>query len=105
MDFSMIERLIITGGFGQYLDLEKAVTIGLLPDIDRSKFQYLGNSSIGGAYMALLSERYRKEAIDISNRMTYVDFSSNNQFMDEFTSAMFIPHTDLNAFPSVKRKN
>jgi len=105
MDFSMIERLIITGGFGQYLDLEKAVTIGLLPDIDRSKFQYLGNSSIGGAYMALLSETYRKEAIDISNRMTYVDFSSNNQFMDEFTSAMFIPHTDLNAFPSVQRKN
>ena len=105
MDFSMIDRLIITGGFGQYLDLEKAVTIGLLPDIDRSKFQYLGNSSIGGAYMALLSKTYRKEAIDISNRMTYVDFSSNNQFMDEFTSAMFIPHTDLNAFPSVKQKN
>ena len=105
MDFSMIDRLIITGGFGQYLDLEKAVTIGLLPDIDRSKFQYLGNSSIGGAYMVLLSKTYRKEAIDISNRMTYVDFSSNNQFMDEFTSAMFIPHTDLNAFPSVKQKN
>lgn len=105
MDFSMIDRLIITGGFGQYLDLEKAVTIGLLPDIDRSKFQYLGNSSIGGAYMALLSETYRKEAIDISNRMTYVDFSSNNHFMEEFTSAMFIPHTDLNAFPTVlKRK-
>ncbi len=105
MDFSMVDRLIITGGFGQYLDLEKAVTIGLLPDIERSKFQYLGNSSIGGAYMALLSETYRKEAIDICNRMTYVDFSSNNQFMDEFTSAMFLPHTDLNAFPSITQKN
>ena len=79
------------------------MNIGLLPDIERSKFQYLGNSSIAGAYMALLSEAYRKEAIEISNRMTYVDFSSNNQFMDEFTSAMFLPHTNLAEFPSVKR--
>ena len=55
MDFSMVDRMIITGGFGQYLNIEKAVTIGLLPDIDRSKFAYMGNSSIVGAYMALLS--------------------------------------------------
>jgi uncharacterized 2Fe-2S/4Fe-4S cluster protein (DUF4445 family) len=56
MDFSMVDRMIITGGFGQYLNIEKAVTIGLLPDIDRTKFTYMGNSSIAGAYMALLSE-------------------------------------------------
>lgn len=103
MDFSMIDRMIITGGFGQYLDLEKAVSIGLLPDIDRSRFNYLGNSSIAGAYMALLSEDYRKEAAEICNRMTYIDFSSNNRFMEEFTSAMFIPHTHLEEFPSVKQ--
>jgi uncharacterized 2Fe-2S/4Fe-4S cluster protein (DUF4445 family) len=101
-DFSMVDRMIITGGFGQYLDLEKAVSIGLLPDIDRDKFMYLGNSSIAGAYMALLSEKYRKEALEISNRMTYIDFSSNNQFMDEFTSALFLPHTNIEDFPSVK---
>jgi uncharacterized 2Fe-2S/4Fe-4S cluster protein (DUF4445 family) len=57
MDFSMVDRIIITGGFGQYLNIEKAVTIGLLPDIDRAKFSYMGNSSIAGAYMALLSTR------------------------------------------------
>ena len=102
LDFSMIDRMIITGGFGQYLNLEKAVAIGLLPDIDRGKFAYLGNSSIGGAYMALLSETYRKEAADICNRMTYMDFSSNNRFMEEFTSAMFLPHTNLEEFPSIK---
>ena len=102
IDFSMVDQMIITGGFGQFLDLEKAVSIGLLPDIDRDKFKYLGNSSIAGAYMALLSEKYRKEAIEISNRMTYIDFSSNNQFMDEFTSALFLPHTNIEDFPSVK---
>jgi uncharacterized 2Fe-2S/4Fe-4S cluster protein (DUF4445 family) len=104
MDVSMIDRMIITGGFGQYLDLDKAVSIGLLPDMDRGKFKYMGNSSIGGAYMALLSETYRKEAAEICNRMTYIDFSSNNRFMEEFTSALFIPHTNLEEFPSVKRK-
>ncbi|MCK5782817.1 MAG: DUF4445 domain-containing protein, partial [Desulfobacterales bacterium] len=101
MDFSMVDRVIITGGFGQFLDIDKAVTIGLLPDIERSKFKYMGNSSIAGAYMALLSEKYRNEAIEVSNSMTYIDFSSNNEFMDEFTSALFLPHTNMKAFPSV----
>jgi len=102
MDFSMVDRIIITGGFGQYLDIERAISIGLLPDIDRDKFSYLGNSSIAGAYMALLSDDYRKEARNISNNMTYIDFSSNSKFMDEFTSALFLPHTNMDAFPSVK---
>jgi len=104
MDFSMVDRVWITGGFGQYLNIEKAITIGLLPDINRNKFKYFGNSSIAGAYMALLSDVYRNEAREISNMMTYIDFSSNNQFMDEFTSALFLPHTNGKAFPSVKLK-
>jgi len=104
LDFSMVDRIWVAGGFGQFLDIDKAVTIGMLPDIDRAKFEYLGNSSIGGAYMALLSGQYRKEARRISNNMTYIDFSSNSRFMDEFTSALFLPHTNQNAFPSVKIK-
>jgi uncharacterized 2Fe-2S/4Fe-4S cluster protein (DUF4445 family) len=102
LDFGDVDRIWISGGFGQYLDIEKAVSIGLLPDIDRGKFQYLGNSSIAGAYMALLSDTHRKEARDITNNMTYIDFSSNPQFMDEFTSALFLPHTNMNSFPRIK---
>lgn len=64
LDFSIVDRILITGGFGQYLNVEKAIIIGLLPDIDRNKFKYLGNSSIAGAYMALLSDDYRNEAIN-----------------------------------------
>lgn len=101
MDFSGVEQMIITGGFGQYLDIEKAITIGLLPDIERTKFKYMGNSSIAGAYMALCSNTYRYQAIEISNAMTYLDFSSNNAFMDAFTRAQFLPHTDEKLFPSV----
>ena len=101
LDFSMIDRMIITGGFGQYLNIEKSIEIGLLPDMERSKFQYLGNSSIAGAYMALLSGEHRQAARDICRNMTYIDFSSNSKYMDEFTSALFLPHTDLAKFPSV----
>ncbi|MBU8911072.1 MAG: DUF4445 domain-containing protein [Desulfobacterales bacterium] len=101
MDFSSISQMIITGGFGQFLDIEKAITIGLLPDIERKKFKYMGNSSIAGAYMALLSNTYRQQALAISNTMTYLDFSSNNAFMEEFTRAQFLPHTDANLFPTV----
>jgi uncharacterized 2Fe-2S/4Fe-4S cluster protein (DUF4445 family) len=104
LDFSMVERVIIAGGFGQYLNIEKSISIGLLPDIDRNKFTYLGNSSIAGAYMALLSDKHRREAGEICNRMTYIDFSSNNRYMDEFTSAMFLPHTNLSMFPSVVKQ-
>jgi uncharacterized 2Fe-2S/4Fe-4S cluster protein (DUF4445 family) len=102
LNFSMIDRIIIAGGFGQYLDIEKAVSIGLLPDIERAKFTYTGNSSIAGAYMALLSSTSRQEASEISNAMTYIDFSSHSRYMDEFTSALFLPHTDLGMFPNVR---
>ena len=101
LDFSMVEHLVITGGFGQYLNIEKAIRIGLLPDIERHKFAYLGNSSIAGAYMALLSDRYRQEAREICNNMTYIDFSRNTRYMDELTSALFLPHTNLEMFPSI----
>ena len=102
MDFSMVEQMIITGGFGQHLNIEKAVIMGLLPDIDRKKFRYMGNSSVAGAYMALLSRDFRREALTISNNMTYVDFSSSTKFMDEFIKAQFLPHTEMRLFPSVK---
>lgn len=101
IDFSVIEKIIITGGFGQYINIEKAIRIGLLPDIERSKFVYLGNSSIVGAYLALLSETHRREAVSVCNQMTYIDFSSNPNYMDEFTSALFLPHTNLEKFPTV----
>ena len=101
LEFAAVDRILISGGFGQYLDIEKAVRIGLLPDIDRSKFRYLGNSSIAGAYLALVSEPHRREARQICRAMTYIDFSSNPRYMDEFTSALFLPHTNLEMFPGV----
>jgi uncharacterized 2Fe-2S/4Fe-4S cluster protein (DUF4445 family) len=98
-----VEEVLIGGSFGKYINIEKAITIGLLPDMPWERFRYLGNTSVRGAYQALLSRRLRQEVADIATRMTYLELSADNSFMEEFTSALFLPHTDETAFPSVAR--
>jgi len=96
-----VEEVLIGGSFGKYINIEKAITIGLLPDMPWERFRYLGNTSVRGAYQALLSRKLRQEVADIAGRMTYLELSADNSFMEEFTSALFLPHTDETAFPSV----
>jgi uncharacterized 2Fe-2S/4Fe-4S cluster protein (DUF4445 family) len=97
-----IEQVYIAGGFGNYLNVDKAIILGMLPDLPKERFNFLGNTSITGAYLCLLSEELRKEAEDIASKMTYVELSVSRGFMDEYISALFLPHTDMNLFPSVK---
>lgn len=99
-----VERILIGGAFGKYINVEKAVEIGLLPDMPWEQFHFLGNTSVRGAYLALLDRRQRARISDIAGRMTYVELSADNAFYDAFTSALFLPHTDLNRFPSVRDK-
>jgi uncharacterized 2Fe-2S/4Fe-4S cluster protein (DUF4445 family) len=96
-----IEQMLIGGSFGKYINVEKAIQIGLLPDMPWEKFQFLGNTSVKGAYYALLERDARLRIDDIASRMTYVELSSDNSFYEAFTSALFLPHTDLNRFPSI----
>jgi uncharacterized 2Fe-2S/4Fe-4S cluster protein (DUF4445 family) len=103
MTFGEIQKLYIAGGFGRYIDVERAITIGMLPDLPVEKFQFLGNTSIIGAYYALLCDRLRHEAEEIARRMTYVELSVSRNFMDEYMSALFLPHTNMEAFPTVKK--
>jgi uncharacterized 2Fe-2S/4Fe-4S cluster protein (DUF4445 family) len=98
-----VERFYIGGAFGKYIDLEKAIQIGLLPDRPWECFEYLGNTSVQGAYLSLLCRDHRARVTEIANKMTYLELSADNTFMEAFTSALFLPHTDLDAFPSVKR--
>jgi len=101
LGFHDLERLYIAGGFGNYLDLSAGVAIGLLPDIPLEKVRFIGNSSLNGAKLAILSKEAFAEVERIAQKMTYIDLSSNLQFMDEYSSALFLPHTNLELFPSV----
>jgi uncharacterized 2Fe-2S/4Fe-4S cluster protein (DUF4445 family) len=96
-----VEQVLIGGAFGKYINVEKAVEIGLLPDMPWERFHFLGNTAVQGAYRALLDRRTRTRIEDIAGKMTYVELSADNSFYDAFTSALFLPHTNLSLFPSV----
>ncbi len=96
-----IEKVYIAGGFGNYLNIEKATILGMLPDMPTEKFSFIGNTSVMGAYLCLLSEDLRKDAEKIASHMTYIELSVSGNYMEEYMSAMFLPHTDLSQFPTV----
>jgi len=97
-----VAKVQVGGSFGKYINVEKAVQIGLLPDMEWDQFEFLGNTSIKGAYMALLDWHKRQQIADIASRMTYIELSADNTFYEAFTSALFLPHTDMSKFPSVQ---
>jgi len=100
-----VEQIRIAGGFGNYLDIENAVVIGLLPDISLDRIRFVGNTSAAGARVALLSGDARQRAEETSRKMTYVELmAEGNRFMDEFVAGLFLPHTDTSLFPSVVEK-
>jgi uncharacterized 2Fe-2S/4Fe-4S cluster protein (DUF4445 family) len=102
LSLDIVERIYIAGGFGNYLNVGRAIMIGMLPDLPREKFSFIGNTSIAGAYLCLLSEQMRGEAEEIAKKMTYMELSVSRGFMDEYMSALFLPHTDIDLFPTVK---
>jgi len=101
--FDEIDSYYIAGGFGQNLNIENAIRIGLLPDLDRNRFHYLGNTSLLGACLILLSDKNKKLVNDISEKMTYIELNTEPSYMNEYTGALFLPHTDMKLFPSVNR--
>lgn len=97
-----LNAVFLAGGFGNFLNIEQAVTIGLLPDVDIEKIHFVGNTSIAGAKMVLLSRDAQIEAEGIATSMTYSDLMTHPDYMDEFIKAKFLPHTDISLFPSAK---
>jgi len=100
----MIERIILAGGFGSYIDLEKAMTIGLLPEIDPERVIFIGNGSLMGARMSSLTNRIRKDVVEVTKKMTNFELSETPSYMDHYVAAMFIPHTEIEKFPKVKER-
>ena len=100
--FTQVDKIFIAGGFGNCIDVDSAISIGLLPDLERSRFIFVGNSSLAGARQMLLSYEAVKMANEIAKKTTYFELSVEPGYMDEYMAALFFPHTDLNLFPSVK---
>ncbi len=104
LQFSDLEKIIIAGGFGQFIDVEKAMTIGLLPEADPEIVEYGGNTSLEGCRLASLYRDKVEEAEVIGSMITNIELSTSNMYMDEYVAALFLPHTRLEEFPiRVKR--
>ena len=99
LSVDMIERIILAGGFGSYIDLERAMTIGLLPEIDPEHVTYIGNGSLLGARMSSLTNKIRQDVIEVTRRMTNFELSETPSYMNNYVAAMFIPHTEIGKFP------
>lgn len=103
LGFDDLVNIYIAGGFGRFLDIEKVIIIGLLPDLPRERYFYVGNASLMGAYMVLVSQEFRQCQLELARRMTYMELSTEPAYMDQYTGAMFLPHTDIKRFPTIKR--
>ena len=100
MTVDMIDKVYVAGGIGSGINMRNAVNIGMLPDVELSKFHYIGNSSLSGAYAMVLSDEAAAKCTEIGQNMTYLELSTYPGYMDSFVAACFIPHTDANLFPN-----
>jgi len=97
-----IGNLYLAGAFGNYIDPKSAVTLGIFPEFPNAKIVQLGNGSVAGAYLALLSAKKRVEAEEIAETMTYYDLTIDPDFMEEYSAAFCIPGKP-EFFPSIRR--
>ncbi|MHB8926632.1 MAG: ASKHA domain-containing protein [Bacillota bacterium] len=98
-----LDRVFVAGAFGNYLNVRDSVEIGMIPDVPPEKYQFIGNSSVKGARVALMSKKAWAVAEELARKMTYLELSVDPGYMDDFMSALFLPHTDMSLFPSVRR--
>jgi len=101
MKFEDLTNIYIAGAFGNFLDINKAITIGLFPDLPHEKFKYIGNASLMGSFMCLVSQEFKEKQKQLAQRMTYLELNTDPAYMEQYTGALFLPHTDKERFPSV----
>ena len=97
-----LEKFFVAGTFGAFIDPQSAITIGMLPDLPLTRYRTLGNSSLEGAGMILTGQGTLSEVDRIRDRITYLELNVNQAFMNRFSAAKFIPHTNLDLFPNAK---
>ena len=101
LEFSDLEEITVAGAFGRHINPERAMTLGMLPDLPISTYRAIGNSSLRGAEKVLLERGARLACEKIVSSITYLELNVNQEFMIRFSGARFIPHTDPALFPSV----
>ena len=104
MTVDMIDKVYVAGGIGSGINMKNAVNIGMFPDVELEKFNYIGNSSLSGAYAMVVSDEATAKCAEVASNMTYLELSTHPGYMDSFVAACFIPHTDSTLFPNSRQE-
>lgn len=102
MDLDAVEQVYVAGGFGKYLQVDRAAAIGLFPELDPGKFTFVGNGSLLGARLVSFSKDMLQAAEEVARTMTNIELSDNQYFMDEYMASLFFPNTDMKWFPRME---
>ena len=95
-----IDKVYVAGGIGSGINMKNSVNIGMLPDVELEKYQYIGNSSLTGAYAMVMSDEAKDKCTELGANMTYLELSTYPGYMDSFVAACFLPHTNSSLFPN-----
>lgn len=87
-----LDRVILAGAFGSYIDPRQAMIMGLFPDCDLEKVYAVGNAAGDGARIALLNVDKRREANEYAREVEYVELTVEQDFEKHFAHAMYFPH-------------
>ena len=104
LDVTDIEQVILAGAFGSYIDLDSAMTVGLLPEVSPDKFLYVGNGSLMGCRMSELSNHIRRDVVKTMQKMTSFELSEEPSYKDRYVASLFLPHTNATLFPLVNER-
>ncbi|MBN1496072.1 MAG: DUF4445 domain-containing protein [Spirochaetes bacterium] len=104
LSWTALDEVIIAGAFGSYVDIEKSIITGLFPDLPVERFSFIGNSSLEGARLAILSRELMDEAGAIAGKMTNIELSDHTPYMDHYVASLFFPHTETRNFPTVMER-
>jgi uncharacterized 2Fe-2S/4Fe-4S cluster protein (DUF4445 family) len=98
LTFADLRRFFIAGAFGKYIDVDNAITIGLIPALPAERFEFVGNTSIKGAKIVAFYKEALGKIERIREATTYYDLMGADDYIEEFRKAMFLPHTDIELF-------
>jgi uncharacterized 2Fe-2S/4Fe-4S cluster protein (DUF4445 family) len=96
-----LEQVILAGAFGNFINIENAIAIGLLPDLPRENIQFVGNGSLTGATLLAFSRDLLEEERRVADMMTNFELSETPGYMNQYVAALFLPHTQMEYFPSI----
>lgn len=99
-----IEQVILAGAFGSFINIENAIAIGLMPDLPRDRFQFVGNGSLMGATLLAFSKDLLEEERRVADMMTNFELSETPGYMNHYIAALFLPHTQEEYFPTITER-